>query len=580
MKVAHLFFSHKLSNVESYVLTLGESQKRAGYEVHYISPKIHLSHEGRHHSEILKPKGLFSSFRNTLELKKFIQNHGIEILHCHCPETLRLALNARSSTTSIIATAHTPWKQPANLKCDRLLPITPAIEEYFKRGERIENFKVRTIPPLQASLPEIHHRPKGPIKMAWIGAFEGSKSWKVQNLIENILPRILEAIPDFEFHLIGDELGALPITVHKAFLNLQKKYDGRLIHISHLSELDKAITNYTIVLSSGRVALMALMMKLRVIIIGQELDLGALRDTNWKPAFLTYFGDVAIEPWNETPSSYPEDFPLPKSTDELIDEILEEIREARLQPHGESSLRLKCLQHFSEEDVRRHVDEIYRSVRFQNRHPAIIPVLRYPPIVHDSFESPKRDYIHESRFQSHIRTLRESGFEPITFLDLHKAKRINEFALPAKPILITIDEVDSPELALQILVQEEFKATFFIDSSSPFAQEIKKAGMEIGSKGLKMEKIEAVTEADLYYELSSSKETLEKKIDQPIYVCLLKNDLFHETQARIARRVGYEFAVRDGHGCEHIENNPLFIKRIFLQPEEDAHQLKLKLKIS
>ena len=155
--------------------------------------------------------------------------------------------------------------------------------------------------------------------------------------------------------------------------------------------------------------------------------------------------------------------------------------------------------------------------------------------------------------------------------------------MPAQTVFITFDDGFQDNYpAFEALKDSGFVATWFIVSDTVGKQshwesnidgqrnmldsgqlrELLQAGMEIGSHTCSHANLNALTEADVYEELSRSKSELESVTQSPISSLAYPYGSYSIRTRDIAELIGYKQACTTSSGFGLIDDDPLQIRRI------------------
>jgi peptidoglycan/xylan/chitin deacetylase (PgdA/CDA1 family) len=212
--------------------------------------------------------------------------------------------------------------------------------------------------------------------------------------------------------------------------------------------------------------------------------------------------------------------------------------------------------------------------------PAAIPVVCYHRFGHYPENDPY--FVTPEEFRRQLSLIREEGYTPILASEL-EAGLAGQKPLPAKPILITVDDGynDAIRQALPVLKEFGYKATLFVYPGfigSRFAltvaqlQQLRTEGWEIGShsythpkltKPLPGETAEKYSQR-LHRELAGSRQQLQEWLGVPVDTLAYPYGLWNQTVADAARAAGYRLMFTVDQGTNTAATPPEQLKRIMV----------------
>ena len=224
---------------------------------------------------------------------------------------------------------------------------------------------------------------------------------------------------------------------------------------------------------------------------------------------------------------------------------------------------------------------------------ADIPILTYHKITE------RREFgintVHPASFENQMRSLREAGYQTVTFDDISKG------TIPDKAIIITFDDgyTSVYDKAFPILKSLDFKAVVFIISgyigrentwdanlagitfSHLDASQIKllsQENFEIGSHGVSHRALPYLREPQIVYELEKSREELSGLIEKPVRTIAYPFGIQNKSVQEMAANAGYQF------GCINLwggrNDVPLCLRRFPVYRADSISALKRKIKDS
>ncbi|WP_256257476.1 MULTISPECIES: polysaccharide deacetylase family protein [unclassified Paenibacillus] len=183
--------------------------------------------------------------------------------------------------------------------------------------------------------------------------------------------------------------------------------------------------------------------------------------------------------------------------------------------------------------------------------------------------------------------LHQEGYTPLT---LSAFQQILEKKLerPAKPVLLTFDDgyADNYELAMPILKQYAFPATLFMSPGAvgdPFyitweqAKEMKEAGWDIQPHGMTHPRMSKLSRDKQRHEIQEASRLIEEELGvKPDVFCYPYGDFNKDTLA-ILKELGFRYAFTIEQGRAASDQEPLQLKRIYVNGQDSLKQWAKKL---
>ncbi len=206
----------------------------------------------------------------------------------------------------------------------------------------------------------------------------------------------------------------------------------------------------------------------------------------------------------------------------------------------------------------------------------VVPILLYHFVGRATLErkdvSTSRYNVTAADFEAHLVLLRQLGYHTVTVGEI-AAALLDGQTLPERPVAITFDDGWSEQysIAFPLLQKYGMKATFYVPSSYPVGKrfmtweqlvELRDAGMEIGSHTRKHVNLLDVTDKVADAEITTSKATLEKKLDITIQSLAYPYGLYSKRVVALAQQAGYRAAAGLGGTLLHSQTNLYALPRI------------------
>jgi peptidoglycan/xylan/chitin deacetylase (PgdA/CDA1 family) len=155
-------------------------------------------------------------------------------------------------------------------------------------------------------------------------------------------------------------------------------------------------------------------------------------------------------------------------------------------------------------------------------------------------------------FAAQMDWLAHNGYHPITLSDLN-AYLNGQHGLPSRPVILTFDDgyADFYTTALPILRAHDFSAVAYVVSgflgrggymTAAQVLEADRAGIEIGAHTVDHADLAIQSPDGLRYQLTASKETLERLLGHPVLSLCYPSGRFNSAVTAAAQNAGYQNA--------------------------------------
>ena len=220
-----------------------------------------------------------------------------------------------------------------------------------------------------------------------------------------------------------------------------------------------------------------------------------------------------------------------------------------------------------------------------------VPVILYHNIAENTGEEYYDPYLNipADLFEAHIRTLKEAGYNAITYEQYYNYV-INDAPLPEKPIIITFDDGYSSNYiyAYPILKKYNTKATIFVItdrrglalSKNPHfswnqAREMADSGIiDIQSHTHSHQAATTLSDFDLVFELKTSKRMIENKLGRKCSVLAFPFGDAGEREIEAAKKAGYLVVNKVGDWGANAKSDGVdALKRITVRADWSADRL-------
>lgn len=205
------------------------------------------------------------------------------------------------------------------------------------------------------------------------------------------------------------------------------------------------------------------------------------------------------------------------------------------------------------------------------------PVLLYH---HIKKKTPQSSYyVSPEIFDSQMNWLKNNNYHVISFADFYSALH-DKKSLPDKPVVITLDDgwTDQYTEGFPILKKYGYTAMFYIKLNNvgegkggmtwEMLNKLVSSGMEIGSHTINHNNLKTMDDKTLDYELSESKNILEKNLGIPIKHFAYPMGNYSDKVIEELKKFGYLSATTVNHAVFHSrEENPYLITRVHVDDE-------------
>ena len=585
MRILHLLSQTELTGSEAYAATLAQDQSQKGHSLFAISDGFHLDFPGILFTLSISTGSFWQRIRNIRKLIQFLQNHQIDLIHCHSRAACRHAYWACLFTqTPIVTTLHgfqhssfskkiwNIYGQTVIAVCEKLR--TQLCDDFSMNPSSIK--VLRNPIELDWDLSEKPNRHQ----LALIGRASGPKGERLRQIFREQSLTWLGLDSELKITLA---LSGLRAQDRLALLHsLPEKMRDRVSIISEHIDLKTVFKSAKAVIASGRIAVEAFAQGCEVVALGEARLEGRICEANLAFQLANNFGDVGN--------------PEVLDTQAVTHELRKILREP-LSLRQKEKLREVLNQEFSKTPICNEIEEIYRATRLWKKAPGL-PILMYHQIPLQETNSKHRIFVTKEKFEKHLRFFAWKGFQTLSFQDLSdfwfERKSLSEF--PLKPLVLTFDDGyrDNFENALPLLQKYNFKANLFIlgDSSliennwdhepgQPAAplmslvqkKQLPKENYAIESHGWNHLDLRSLPEEEVLEQMTRSKETLENDFKCRITTFAYPFGWIDARLPKLAQKAGYDFAVNTDRGALRWVDDRFALFRVNMFPEENLFSL-------
>lgn len=584
MRILHALSQTELTGSEVYAWELAQYQVQQGHRLFSISDNFHKNFPGIKINMPLATKSFWQRMKNIFRLRRLLVQEQIDIVHCHSRGACRnLYWASRGLRIPVITTVHglqhSSWsKRTFDIFGDYVIAVCEKM-----RDQQIEKFDrdPGSIEVLRNPIEKRFPRPRedqSRLNILLMGRNSGPKGENLKRLLQKHAGQWIQQAPDVQISVVLSGLKSRDISI------LQRMFPPQIRFQGSVADAMTEMQNADLVIGAGRVAVEALMFGKSVIGLGESEAFGMITRENWSQGLKNNFGDVGEPQVSED------------SLEKLSDQVIAFLTSG-LRPKIDREF---LDQEFSTTRINERVLEIYRAERIRKRI-GWLPILMYHKVVNDDRDGQHRIFIHQENFRKHIKSLRDRGFQFLSFKDLsdywHERRPLETMA--KNTVILTFDDgyKNNLEFALPVLKEFQAKATIFLladhtvlsNSWDQGAQEtpdvlmnlqekkkLDPAVIEVGSHGLRHERLPEKSDQDILSELRVSKTILEHDLERPVPVFAYA---FGDIDARLpelARQAGYEFAVNTDRGPVEWTRHPRSLFRVSMFPEDTPWSLRKK----
>ncbi len=208
-------------------------------------------------------------------------------------------------------------------------------------------------------------------------------------------------------------------------------------------------------------------------------------------------------------------------------------------------------------------------------------------------EEPEKEsrwhYVTVTEFRKQMSMIDRLGFTPITFSDYQLFVE-DKLTLPSKPIIITFDDgyLDTLENAIPVLNELNMRAVIFVmgnrklksarwDEVDDFdtcplmtdeqIRTVQNMGFEIGAHSLDHYPLTGLSEEDIVYEVSRSKQAIENVLGKPILTFSYPYGSVDDRVKKIVSNSGFLFACGVYSGAARFSQTMMDFRRLAIHHE-------------
>ncbi|PCS23103.1 polysaccharide deacetylase family protein [Candidatus Enterovibrio escicola] len=553
----------EVTGAEVYATTVGNELTKRGHHVFYVSDTFTKPHYGLSFSLLFNKRSIPHRFWHIAYLIFLIKRHKVQIVHAHSrASSWSCHIACKITGTPMVTTIH--GRQPVHSSRkkfhamgNKAMPVCEAIYHQL-----IDDLNV------PAETLEISRNGIDTSNYQWVNAPRNIR--KVITIIGrlsgpkgDICYRLLDECIDFEKYVVNIITGTIADTRFDKFKN-------KVNFFGYVEDMPAMLASADLVIGAGRVAMESILCGRPTLAIGEALNIGLVTPANITHAMTTNFGDISNE-------------------DRAINfsEIPAQINMALSTAHCNESATEKVRQNYDLQNIVSHIEDIYQSVYIHTKQREI-PVLMYHRFIDKDIDKGTiGPYLDIKMFEKHLKLLKRLNFETLTFSDLKGKGMILRLEAGRRYCIITVDDgfKDSHTLMLPLLKKHNFKVVLYVVTGVDFnkwdvnhpntpekrfelitAQEIKDMAnsgyIEFGGHTLTHPYLDTLSLDEQHREIAENKKELEALLGQPVLSFAYPYGNWNEDSKRLAKELGYDFAVATNSGPLALHEDPYLIRRI------------------
>ena len=260
------------------------------------------------------------------------------------------------------------------------------------------------------------------------------------------------------------------------------------------------------------------------------------------------------------------------------------------QPRESGQISAEFQQSLSEPQIQTppEPEPMPRSTTQTQSEPGVKPVQEIPILYYHSIaeEAGNELRIPAEEFDSHMKFLRQAGYQSITLHELYQ-HFYEGWELPRKPFVLTFDDgyADNFSNAFRIAKKYGFNGTIFmvtgwIDGEGYLTKEqlleMSKAGWQIEAHTVSHPKLNELTSKQLEFELKDSKKKLEELLNTPVMYLAYPYGSYTEQVIQEAKGAGYLMGFTTERGWAKGKE-PYQVHRVYCYANMGVEELKRRV---
>jgi len=586
----------EVTGAEVYAVTVGNELSKRGHVVIYVSDTLSKPILGQVIPLQFNKRSPLRRLCQVLRLILIIKYNKIQLVHAHSRAAgWSSYIACKLTRTPMVTTVH--GRQPAHSSRKLLHAFghtAIAVAEAIK-GQIVQDLGVpeRQVTVLRNAI-DTNKFPLFPLEhphlkpvVSIIGRLTGPKGVLCLKLLECVFIKLIE----------GDHINLRIVTsseITQGFV----QYGKHITRLDPNQDILEEIKNSHLIIGAGRVAAEALLVGRPVFAIGEAKSLGLITLNNLDEALKSNFGDIG-------PKELQINFDEVKGQIENFVEALNDGPTPILKKLQSeiTTLRSKVDNEFNLINIVAKLEGVYQTAVVDTLKREI-PILMYHRfIAHESEKGVHGTWIHEHRFENHLKLIKALGYETITFRDFDDKGFIHRFEPNKKYLMITADDGyrDNLTRMLPLLEKYDMKAVVFIvsnethnrwDTDHPTNPDIRadllspseikalddSGRIEIGGHTSSHAKLDELSPLEQRREITENKNLLESILTHSIISFAYPYGNINENAKSEVQAAGYRFAMATDSGPRQMHLDPFQIRRIAVFPRTSTFGLWRKIR--
>tara|TARA_Y100001935_G_scaffold255380_1_gene268071 strand:+ start:1975 stop:3684 length:1710 start_codon:yes stop_codon:yes gene_type:complete len=545
--------------------------------------------EGEYFRLNLHQRDPLSRIRNVSTLKKLIRKWKIDVVHAHSRASSWACHHACARTkAAFVSTVHGRQHIHRSSVGKQIYGSLTAVvcenlKTHLHEELKLPSGTIEVIPnPFEVSTgPRAVDSDSKTLSIGLVGRASGPKGLRCTEFLNEVVPVLESLSPQpVQILLAGFEWDQASKDLQNAILRWKGNSKIEMKCLGFLKDVSTLWPQIDVLVGAGRTLVEGLLHRVPGVALGESSYEGPVKFENFDQVLRSNFGDISK-------SSVPFQWD-PKI---VAKDLIEQGALHELSP----LMHEKVCEWFDEASVASKIDRLYQRALGKKAHSLPIPALMYHRVVEPGFHSKHKTYVFEKELRRQFEWLKRKGFTTLTYKDLwnfESGKRSWE-EFPKRPIFLSFDDgyKNNHQYLLPLLKEFGFKITLFVlaggqlndnswdlknDPQEPrhelmSLEEIKdfvKAGSEIGSHGLSHSNFTEIPKEEVFKELVSSKEILEKELGLEILSFAYPFGKFTDETEELTKKAGYRYGISTDSGGIHWADNPYAIFRANVFPED------------
>ena len=614
MRILHVLSAEFFAGSVAYAVQLAEAHRAQGHQVWLLSDSDQLPTGATQLKAPIVNRRYSQRLRNARLIRQLVQREGIDVVHCHSRAASWVSYFAlRGLSVPLVSTVHGRQHLHASTSLfdvygDKVIAICENLRSHLISEVKMAASKIVAIPNgvAFAALDEKpgignegfkddednssfltpHSSLSQPLRLAFIGRFNGGKGERAAALLAQVFPVLLREFPALRVALIGGELAQLPAAGKTALAQVQSEFGERLEVVGFTTDVASWLARTTLVLGAGRVAIEALGAGRPVLALGEASYEGLVTEETFATAAASNFGDISAQQ---------------AGTEVNFGALMADARAFLQAPQPVTAiLQQQVRARYDLATVAARVLETYQAARLQKAGIGYVPVLMYHKIPDAPLATNHQIFVTKDNFAKHLAYFKKRKLTPITFADYLKYASgelpLRDF--PARPIILTFDDgyLDNYTNLLPLMQQYGYRGVLYllgdfevcynywdvdIDPTEPRSEIMNAeqkhafvaAGWEIGAHTMRHPRLSTLPLPEAAAEISRSKAALEIALQTEIVSFAYPfGDLSDDLKSAV-RAAGFALGIATDTGGLTIEDDRMQVFRVNMFPHESTSSL-------